>query len=262
MFTDNAQRRWVDFAEIDNVRDLGGLPVIGGGTTRFGVVYRASTPQHLTEDDLSRLIGPVGLRTLIDLRNPDEVLREGYGRLTDNAAVRMVNLPVRKASTVAATPAELVPDGRQYDLVALYRELLSDSGESIVAAARIIADSARHSVVFHCAAGKDRTGVLAAVVLDAVGVPAEVIAADYALTGERLERIRQRLDALPSYHGLPPVRTGILGVDPDVIMRFLDELHTTHGGAGEWLCAHGLSGAELAQLRGVLVDADQLEFNA
>ncbi|WP_433715428.1 tyrosine-protein phosphatase [Nocardia sp. CA-084685] len=253
MFIDSVQRRWVEFAQIDNVRDLGGLPVIGGGTTRFGVVYRSSTPQHLTRDDLALLTGPVGLRTLIDLRNPDEVLREGYGLLTGSATVRMVNLPVRKATDVVATPADLVPDGRQYDLVALYRELLSGSGESIVSAARLIADAERHSVVFHCAAGKDRTGILAAVVLDAVGVPAEAIAADYALTGERLERIRERLDALPSYHGLPPVRTGILAVDPDVIIRFLDELHRDQGGSAEWLRTNGLSGAELAQLRAVLV---------
>ncbi|MEV5833214.1 tyrosine-protein phosphatase [Nocardia sp. NPDC052112] len=255
MFTDNAQRRWVEFAQIDNVRDLGGLPVIGGGTTRFGVVYRSSTPQHLTAADMALLTGPIGLRTLIDLRNPDEVRREGYGRLTGNAAVRMVNLPVRKATDAVATPADLVPDGRHYDLVALYRELLTGSGESIVAAVRLLGDAERHSVFFHCAAGKDRTGVLAAVVLDAVGVPTEAIAADYALTGERLERIRERLDALPSYHGLPPVRTGILGVDPEVIIGFLDELRTTHGGAAEWLRTNGLSAAELVRLRAVLVAA-------
>lgn len=255
MFTDSAQRRWVEFAEIDNVRDLGGLPVIDGGTTRFGVAYRSSTPQQLTEDDLGILIGPVGLHTLIDLRNPDEVVREGYGRLTGSAAVRMVNLPVRKATGVAATPAELVPDGRHYDLVGLYRELLAGSGESIVTAARLIADVERHSVVFHCAAGKDRTGIVAAMVLDAVGVPAEAIAADYALTGERLERIRARLDALPSYHGLPPVRTGILAVDPEVIIGFLAELHTIHDGAAGWLLDNGLTDAELALLRTTLVEA-------
>ncbi|MFD0363362.1 tyrosine-protein phosphatase [Nocardia sp. GCM10030253] len=254
MYTDSAQRRWVEFAEIDNVRDLGGLPVTGGGTTRFGVAFRSSTPQHLTEDDLGRLIGPVGLRTLIDLRLPDEIEREGYGRLA-GTEVRVVNLPVRKQTQTNATPAELVPDGREYDLVALYRELLAGSIESVVAAARLVADAEQHSVVFHCAAGKDRTGLLAAILLDAVGVPAEAIAADYALTGERLERIRERLDALPSYHGLPPVRTGILAVDPDVIIRFLADLHATHGSAAGWLRANGFTETELARLRAVLVQA-------
>ncbi|MEV0293627.1 tyrosine-protein phosphatase [Nocardia sp. NPDC050710] len=253
MRTDSAPRRWVEFAEIDNVRDLGGLPVAGGGTTRFGVVYRASTPQHLTDADLGLLIGPVGLRTLIDLRNPDEIEREGYGRL-GAAAIDKVNLPVRKATRTAATPADLVPDGRHYDLVQLYRELLSGSSESVVSAVRLVADSARHSVVFHCAAGKDRTGLLAAVLLDAVGVPAAEIAADYALTGERLERIRARLDALPSYHGLPPVRTGILAVDPEVMSAFLDGLATEHGGAARWLLANGLTESELRRLREILVE--------
>ncbi|MFC9897012.1 tyrosine-protein phosphatase [Nocardia sp. NPDC127579] len=253
MYSDTNVRRWIDFAEIDNVRDLGGLPVIGGGTTRFGVVYRASTPQHLTAEDLSALLGPLGLRTLLDLRNPDEVEREGYGLLA-TAAVAVVNLPVRKATRSTLTPAELVPDGRQYDLVGLYRELLSGSAESVVTAARIIADSARHSVVFHCAAGKDRTGLVAAVLLDAVGVPVEVIAEDYALTGQRLSRIRARLDDLPSYHGLPPVNTGILAADPEVIRQFLAGLRETHGGSAAWLRSHGLDAAELTQLRQVLVE--------
>ncbi|WP_194818278.1 tyrosine-protein phosphatase [Nocardia sp. XZ_19_385] len=253
MYTETNLRRWIEFAEIDNVRDLGGLPVEGGGTTRFGVVYRASTPQHLTEGDLSTLLGPLGLRTLIDLRNPDEVEREGYGLLADSA-VRKVNLPVRKPTQTSLTPADLVPDAQHYDLVGLYRELLGGSAESVVTAARVITDPDQHSVVFHCAAGKDRTGLVAAVLLDAVGVPSEVIAADYALTGERLARIRARLDALPSYHGLPPVNTGILAVDPEVIRQFLAGLHATHGGGAAWLRTHGLSAAELTQLRQVLVE--------
>ncbi|WP_084501037.1 tyrosine-protein phosphatase [Nocardia xishanensis] len=254
MHTDSSLRRWVEFAEIDNVRDLGGLPVPGGGVTRFGAVYRASTPQHLTEDDLVLLTGRVGLRTLIDLRNPDEVEREGYGLLT-GADVRLVNLPVRKAAATTVTPADLVPDSKHYDLVALYRELLDGSVESVLTAVRLITDTDRHSVVFHCAAGKDRTGVLAAVLLDAVGVPAEVIAADYALSGERMARVRARLDALPSYHGLPPVRTGILAVEPGVMIGFLERLRADHGGAAGWLRAHGLGDRELADLRRALVES-------
>ncbi|MEV0029876.1 tyrosine-protein phosphatase [Nocardia sp. NPDC050793] len=252
MRTDSSPRRWVDFAEIDNVRDLGGLPV-PGGVTRFGVVYRASTPQHLTADDLVLLTGRVGLRTLIDLRNPDEVEREGYGLLT-GADVRLVNLPVRKAAATTVTPTDLVPDAKHYDLVALYRELLDGSVESVLTAVRTITDTDHHSVVFHCAAGKDRTGVLAAVLLDAVGVPAEVIAADYALSGERMARVRARLDALPSYHGLPPVRTGILAVEPAVMIEFLERLRADHGGAAGWLRAHGLGDRELADLRRALVE--------
>lgn len=244
--------RWVEFAQIDNVRDLGGLPVQGGGTTRFGVVYRSSTPQNLTESDMAKLLGPIGLRTLIDLRLPDEVEREGYGRLA-TADVRRVCLPVRKSPQSSLAARDLVPDSTRVDLVDLYQKLLVGSADSIVAAVRLVVDTERHSVLFHCAAGKDRTGVLAAVLLDAVGVPPKAIAADYALTGERMHRVRDRLDALPSYTGLPPVSTGILGVEAEVMGRFLANLSAEHGGAAEWLLSSGLTTVELARLREVLI---------
>ncbi|MBF6465710.1 tyrosine-protein phosphatase [Nocardia beijingensis] len=244
--------RWVEFAQIDNVRDLGGLPVQGGGTTRFGVVYRASTPQNLTESDMAKLLGPLGLRTLIDLRLPDEVEREGYGLLA-TADVRRVCLPVRKSPQSSLAARDLVPDSTRVDLVDLYQKLLAGSADSIVTAVRLVIDAGRHSVLFHCAAGKDRTGVLAAVLLDAVGVPPEAIAADYALTGERMHRVRDRLDALPSYTGLPPVSTGILGVEAEVMGRFLANLSAEHGGAAEWLLSSGLTTVELARLREVLI---------
>lgn len=252
MHTDLNPRRWVEFAEIDNVRDLGGLPVSGGGTTRFGVVYRSSTPQQLSESDLARLLGPVGLRTLVDLRTPAEVAQEGYGRLAEST-VRLVNLPVCKTAS-AAMPSELVPDAHRLDQCGLYRELLSGSGESMVGAARIIADTGRHSVVFHCAAGKDRTGILAAVLLDAIGVRAEAIVADYVLTAERIVRIRARLATMVSYQGLPPLsRTGIFAVDPAPMRRFVAGLRAEHGGAANWLRANGLTAAELSDLRRVMV---------
>lgn len=253
MDIDSAQRRWVEFADIDNIRDLGGLAVATGGRTRFGVVFRSGTPQQCSAADLARLIGPLGLRTVIDLRNPEEMAREGHGRLSD-AGVRLRNLPVRKVMSTAATPAELAAEGATADLAGLYRELLSGSARSVVEVVRVIADTERHSVVFHCAAGKDRTGIVAAVLLDALGVPHPVIVDDYALSAERMARIRERLNALPSYRGLPPVGSGILFVDPRVMAEFLAELHTVHGGGAAWLLSHGLSRTELDRLRAILIE--------
>lgn len=252
MPADAMPTRWINFAQIDNVRDLGGLPVTGGGTTRFGIVLRSSTLQQATCDDLSHLVDQLGLRTVIDLRLPDEVEREGYGLIAD-AEVRIANLPIRKSPQSSLAARDLVPDKTRVDLTELYGQLLAGSGEHIVEAVRLIIDPDRHSVLFHCAAGKDRTGVLAAVLLDAVGVPAEAIAHDYALTNERIQQVRERLDALPSYEGLPQTDTGILAVSADVMLGFLDTLHTGHGGAAKWLFANGLTESELQRLREVLV---------
>ncbi|WP_157513984.1 tyrosine-protein phosphatase [Nocardia concava] len=252
MPTDQMPNRWIDFAQIDNVRDLGGLPVTGGGTTRFGIVLRSSTLQQATCDDLSVLVEKLGLRTVIDLRLPDEVEREGYGLIAD-ADLTIANLPIRKSPQSSLAARDLVPDKTRVDLTELYGQLLNGSGEHIVEAVRLIIDPARHSLLFHCAAGKDRTGVLAAILLDAVGVPAEAIAHDYALTNERIQKVRDRLDALPSYEGLPQTNTGILAVSPEVMTRFLENLYADHGGAAKWLLAQGLSEAELHLLRDALV---------
>ncbi|MEU0540490.1 tyrosine-protein phosphatase [Nocardia sp. NPDC005978] len=245
-------QRWVEFAQIDNVRDLGGLPVITGGVTRFGMVLRSSTLQQATAADLRKLLEPLGLRTVIDLRLPDEVEREGYGPVA-GSGVRIANLPIRKSPQSSLAARDLVPDKTRVDLTDLYGQLLAGSGEHIVEAVRLIIDPERRSVLFHCAAGKDRTGVLAAVLLDAVGVEHEAIAHDYVLTNERMQRVRDRLDALPSYAGLPPANTGILAITADVMLRFLANLHADHGGAAAWLRANGLTAAELDRLRDTLV---------
>ncbi|WP_084534847.1 tyrosine-protein phosphatase [Nocardia yamanashiensis] len=247
-----AGERWIEFAQIDNVRDLGGLPVHGGGTTRFGVVFRSSTLQQATPEDLAHLTEFLGLRTVIDLRLPDEVEREGYGLIAD-ANLNIANLPIRKSPQSSLAARDLVPDKTRVDLTELYGQLLAGSTEHIVEAVRLIIDPTQQSVLFHCAAGKDRTGVLAAVLLDAVGVPSAAIADDYALTNLRMQRVRDRLDALPSYEGLPQANTGILAVTAETMLRFLENLHAEHGGAAEWLLAQGLAEAELEQLRRALV---------
>ncbi|MBL1078490.1 tyrosine-protein phosphatase [Nocardia sp. 2] len=243
----------MEFAQIDNVRDLGGLPVHGGGLTRFGVVYRSSTLQQATCEDLTKLVETHGLRTVIDLRLPDEVEREGYGRVTTDTDVHIANLPIRKSPQSSLAARDLVPDKTRVDLTELYGQLLAGSSEHIVEAVRLIIDPARRSVLFHCAAGKDRTGVLAAVLLDAVGVPAADIADDYVLTNLRMQRVRDRLDALPSYAGLPPANTGVLAITGEVMLGFLENLHADHGGAAKFLLAHGLSEDELEALRTALV---------
>ena len=242
--------RWVELAEVDNVRDLGGLPVHGGGSTRRGVLFRASTPQEATPADVEVLLDRLGLRTVVDLRGPRESEREGHG-LLKATAVRRVNLPVRQAKGV---PADAVPDVSGSRLTDFYLAMLAGSGPSLLAAARIVADPEQHAVLFHCAVGKDRTGLLAAVLLDAVGVPAAAIADDYALSGSRTARIGERLARLPSYRLLPSVEHGLMSADPEVMHRFLEILRAESGGGAGWLLRQGLAEAELRALRTALVE--------
>jgi protein tyrosine/serine phosphatase len=242
--------RWIELAQVDNIRDLGGLPVDGGGVVRRGVLLRASTLQHVTGADVETLVGGLGLRTVLDLRGRREAAREGHGLLEDTP-VQRINLPVRRARSATS---DAVPEEYGADLAGFYLAMLEGSGESLVNAARIVGDAERHAVLFHCAAGKDRTGLLAALLLDAVGVPAEAIVADYALTGVRIARIRSRLTRLPSYRTLPAVEHGFMAADPEVMDRFLNGLRVGHGGAARWLLQAGLTTAELGRLRDALVE--------
>ncbi len=241
--------RWVDLAEVDNVRDLGGLPLAGGGVTRCGVAFRASTLQEATASDVAHLVGERRLRTILDLRLPAEAEREGHG-LLGSEDVEVVNLPIRKGESTLLDV--VVPDSRTTDLGLLYEQLLVGSTDSIVTAARIVSDPERHGVLFHCAAGKDRTGVVAAVLLDAVGVPAEAIVDDYVMTAERQHRVRERLVRIPAYANLPAIAQGVMAVDGAGFARFVAALRTRHGGGAQVLLDHGLTADELGRLRAAL----------
>lgn len=250
MTVDEQQRRALSLQGADNVRDLGGLPTADGARTRAGVLYRASTLQELTDDDVRVLTEEVGLRLVVDLREPEEAEREGRGPVAAHVP-GYVNLTIRSGDPL---PADVVPDIVDIDLAAHYVGYLEASVEELVMIVRLLADSRHHPAVFHCAAGKDRTGVVAALVLDAVGVLPEAIVADYAATAANAEAIFARLRRLPSYRYLDDLPPTVRTAEAETMQRFLDELHDEHGGAARWLRGNGVGKDELAALRAALVE--------
>jgi protein-tyrosine phosphatase len=246
--------RWISLDGAANVRDLGGLPVLAGGQTRFGRLLRAGTLQELTDDAVAHLVDDIGLRTVVDLRLADEALREG-SMLSERPGVRYLSLPLWSADRIRV---DVVADASKTDVVDHYVAFLEGSDATIVGAAREFTVDANLPAVFHCAAGKDRTGVLAAVLLDAVGVTSEAIVADYALSGERLEQIQAQLVRLDTYRKMRAVaatRPGALTADPSSMQRFLAVLSEKYGGGAGYLRTHGLAEDELVELRHQLVDA-------
>ena len=238
--------RWIDLDGAVNVRDLGGLPVEGGGRIRPGVIVRADNLQDLSEQDVRLLLGDHGVRTVLDLRTPDEVAREGPGPLVA-AGVRHVNLDLIPGwGTERAVPHEKREKG---DLSHFYIDYLDEAPDNVVAAMRVLADPSSGPSIVHCAAGKDRTGVICALALRVAGVAREDVVEDYALTGERIVAIRDRLAAAPSYAEDMRIRT-LDDLQPRALsMRhFLDRLDERGGTAG-WLTAHGFGPDEQAALR-------------
>jgi protein tyrosine/serine phosphatase len=119
----------------------------------------------------------------------------------------------------------------------------------------IFAQEASYPLVFHCVAGKDRTGVVAALLLDLLGVPDETIAIDYQLTDRAtkawFERMQQtRPDELASFNQLPQI---LFSSNPQTILSLLDVIRRSSGSVEEWLTTLGITTGEILSIRDLLL---------
>ena len=239
--------RWLQFEGVDNVRDAGGLPLRDGGRTRFGELFRSANLRHVTDTDVAHLVDVVGLRLVIDLRTAREIDRDGP-TLVAGAGVETVAL------SFLPDDGEALPEtGDDSDpLLRSYLGYLVDRTENVVQAVRLLGGPDVGPTLVHCAAGKDRTGVLLALVLDAVGVEREAVIADYALSAEHVEAMFRRWTTAFNRE-MPDDLTPHLP-RAEVIATVLARLDDQHGsggrdGAAGWLRANGLDEASLDRLR-------------
>jgi hypothetical protein len=136
-----------------------------------------------------------------------------------------------------------------------YLWYLESGGQALADALMVLSEPASYPCVFHCAAGKDRTGVLAALVLDALGVDAEVIVADYLLTAERMPLIMGRYRSDPALaERMATVPASRFAVEAATMERFLAELHDHFGGARAWAIGAGVPARALDAMASILVD--------
>lgn len=252
--------RWIELDGAVNARDLGGLPTADGRTTRRGRVLRSDNLQDLTVADVRLLVDDYALKNVIDLRSDAEVRLEGPGPLTRVPSVTIHQLSLfpegGRHTDVAADVDKALPwqerpaDGPEQDRsTGHYLGYLADRGDSIVAALRVMTRTDGSSLV-HCAAGKDRTGVVCALALDAVGVTREAIVADYAQTGERLEAILRRLRGSDTYAADLDSRPADTHRPHAAIMdKLLARIDEEHGGTLGWLSGHGWTGDDTETLR-------------
>jgi protein tyrosine/serine phosphatase len=269
--------RWLRLDGTANTRDLGGLPTTDGGRTLPGRILRSDNLQALSPADLRRLVDEVGLREVIDLRTTAEILLEGRGPLRDVAAVthrHFTLLPERGHHTdVFAVeededvelPAEwtdaILPrqatehDQHEPPAVRSYLGYLSDRPEAVVGALRALATGGPGAAIVHCAAGKDRTGVVCALTLAVAGVDHDDIVADYALSAEAIDGVVARLSASPTYADDMARRDPATHTPrAETMDRVLTVLDQRSGGPLGWLEAHGFGTEDQAALRARLRD--------
>ena len=194
----------------------------------------------------------LGIRSLVDLRGEDEVVAEGRGQLADRD-VHYVNLPLVQED---GTLVSYLEDGRTVDLVPRYLSYLDSPGRAMLRALEVLSEADEAPTVFFCAAGKDRTGVLTALVLRLVGVTREAVVDDYLLSAESAEVIlRERLMVSPTYaENVATLPREVYTAEAATMRRFLDALDQRYGGAELWARAKGLPDEVTARLRRALRD--------
>jgi protein-tyrosine phosphatase len=240
--------RWLDLDGTANARAV--VP---------RVLLRADNLQSLTERDIRQLVDRETLEVVLDLRTDVAVASEGPGPLTAEDAVRIehrslypddggnTDLEAETVKPWGESDEAALPD--ESPVVRSYMSYLRRRPDSIVGSVRTIAQ-ADGAVLVHCAAGKDRTGVVVALALDAAGVNRTAIVGDYLATADRIEAILERLVSSPTYRaeleGHDPSRHAPV---PGTMERVLELVDEQFGGSEAWLSAHGLDGADLERLR-------------
>lgn len=258
--------RWIPLSGAVNARDVGDLPLIGGGAVRPGRLYRSDNLQDLTAEDVELLVGAMQLRSVVDLRTGAEVRNEGPGPLlgVPNVAVHHLSLfPEAGNRTDAATEVdgpELLPwqdkasERGKRAAGSTYRYYLADRPDSVVSALRVIAEPDGATVV-NCAAGKDRTGVVVALALSEVGAERTAVVEDYVATAERIDKVLVRLASSPTYAAdTDPADVDNHRPRAATMERLLTELDENEGGPAGWLRNHGWTEDDAKALRTQLLD--------
>lgn len=222
-----AQPRWLGLSGAPNARDVGGVTGTGGRSVRTGRVLRSEALGRLTDDDLARL-SDTGLRVVVDLRGGSEVAQLGADRLPPGVAAEQ--LPILDSSTdLYRLMAELIGDrdarrqrdrlgdgGAERFMAQLYRWFVADAGARRRFATLLgrLADDAELPLLYHCTAGKDRTGWATAILLEILGVDRATITADYLASNEGA-----RAATAATLAGL---RRGHLMAEPELLVPLLE----------------------------------------
>ncbi|QWW72014.1 tyrosine-protein phosphatase [Rhizobium sp. WYJ-E13] len=228
-----------------NVRDLGGYPAGNGGLTRWRSVLRGDTLHALSAADIEALIA-YGVKTVIDLRNPQEIAQEA-NPFTDDARVRYDNVPLLSA----LAPVEMMAaQSSDFDMSDRYCQALDNCQPAIAKVLTMIAHASDGIVLFHCTAGKDRTGIIAALLLAHAGVDEAVIIEDYALTGSISVPLLADLHVRAVARGVPSsLADVVLASAPHSMARTLGHLARRYGGVGAYLAQIGLDQSEITGLK-------------
>ena len=228
--------RHIDFERILNFRDLGGYRTEDGRAVAWRRLFRSGELHVMTESDIIKLREEIKLSTVIDLRTSGTIELFGIGPI-DEVGAKYYNFPI---SIVIDSDNDEEKQFSNSGEVYLYRVKNKGYSKRIIRALEIIAEPENHPLVFHCNAGKDRSGILAAILLEVLGVADEDVIKDYALTALAIDefdnrwlndpRIAETIKSIPMFQRV---------VSPESMEFFLSGLKKEYGSVRGYLQAQG-----------------------
>jgi protein-tyrosine phosphatase len=246
MSIDQRQRRLLAFEGLYNARDLGGYPARDGRETRWGAVVRTDNLFRLTPAGRQAL-AEYGICRVIDLRKPEELATHPNPfAATGTHGIDFVNISlVDPAVAPPETFTTLADD---------YKRLVDSFAPSIVEIMQSIARAPEGAVLIHCHAGKDRTGIISAMLLALAGVPEDIIAADYALTAEYNRPAEELwLEQGPGDRAWREQEVAKFTPHAHVMTELLDHLRERYGGVERYLSDAGLAAEDIERIRARLL---------
>jgi len=243
-------QRLIPFDAVHNFRDLGGYATDDGRTIGWGLLFRADGLYRLTDSDLD-VVDALGVRTVVDLRSGPEFDQHGRFPL-ERYPVAFHHLPILDATWQKSEIPEVddTEDGAVEFLTWAYSDMLAQGADRFANAFQVLAIPGATPAVFHCAAGKDRTGILAALILGGLGVDHETIIADYTLTEAAMVRMHawvmenhpemaDRMGETPSF---------MLAAKPQAMRNILDTMTQEYGSVRGYLSTIGIGQASLVAM--------------
>lgn len=241
--------RDIELERTFNVRDLGGYRAAGGVPLPWRRLLRGAGLHRLDGADAS-VVGALELRTVLDLRTAREL--ERHGRFpVELVPARVVNLPM--------IPERWDMTGLADDTIAAeylsarYVDMLHTGREAIVTAFELLGDPARYPALLFCAGGKDRTGVLVALLLATLGVDDATIAADYALSEHRLARLRAFRATSGGREAMVDLHPALAAAPAEAMLRLLEHVRTRYGSVAGLLESIGVARAHVDALRAAVL---------
>jgi len=245
--SDDEIERHIALENALNFRDFGGYRTVDGGRVRWRRLFRAGGLSELTPADLD-VLRELGIATVLDLRSTAEW---ESGRFpVHEIPVALHHLPL--VEEILDPARYTVPEGM---LAARYQEIAQIGATNIAQAISIVADRECHPVVVHCLAGKDRTGVVVALILSLLGVDDETVAEDYALSNLAMGRLRALAEAtLEPIVRDEAVSDEVFSARPSNITALFGALRAAHGSIEDFVISAGVKPAAIDALRHALLD--------